>query len=503
MLRRIVHKVAVRSFLKRMHKIEKWLNQPLLYQELILRELLQKASHTQIGKQYHFHQIKNYEQFQKYVPVHEYEQLLPYFRQITAEQPNVLWSSKIQWFSKSSGTTDAKSKYIPVSIEALTENHFKGGRDLLALYFSANPKSKLFEGRLLALGGTLIPHPHNSHFTCGDISAILMKNMPDLARFSAALTQKTALMSNWEQKIEAMVKETAKLNVTALLGVPTWTLVLIRKLFEYYPQAKENLHCIWQNLEVFIHGAVNFEPYQAEFERIIPSADMYYWQTYNASEGFFAIQMEKKAKDMVLLVNHGIFYEFLDPKTNAVCSLQEVELYKPYILIITTNSGLWRYNLGDVIHFTSRNPYKIEVIGRSKLYLNAFGEELMIHNTDTAVAIACTKTKAILKDYTVAPVYFTHDKAGRHQWFIEFVQQPDSLTEFARVLDETLKSLNSDYEAKRYRNMTIQEPEIIILPNGTFDNWLKKHNKLGGQHKVPRLQNDRKFVNELMQLLST
>ncbi|MCS7076193.1 MAG: GH3 auxin-responsive promoter family protein [Bacteroidia bacterium] len=501
MLRKVVHKIAMRSFLKRTTNIQKWLNQPLKYQEIILKELLYKARNTHIGKIYGFNEIKNYDSFKERVPLFEYENLLPYFDKITSQQNNILWNSKIQWFAKSSGTTDAKSKYIPVSIESLTENHFKGGRDLLTFYFNANPKSKFFEGRLLALGGTLMPHPKNSCFICGDVSAILMKNMPDLARFSAALSQKTALMANWEEKIESMIKETAKLNVTALLGVPTWTLVLIRKLFECYPQASQNLHKIWPNLEVFIHGAVNFEPYQAEFNRIIPSDNMYYWQTYNASEGFFAVQMEGNTKDMALLVNHGIFYEFLDPKKNTVCALNEVELNKPYILIITTNAGLWRYNLGDVIHFTSRNPYKIKVIGRSKLYINAFGEELMIHNTDTAIKIACEKTNAILKDYTAAPVYFTHHQAGRHQWFVEFVRKPNDTDAFVKILDQTLKSLNSDYEAKRYKNMTIQEPELIILPEGTFDNWLKKHNKLGGQHKIPRLNNDRKFVEQLLEFM--
>lgn len=500
MLRKVVHKIAVKSFLKRIPNIELWLNNALLYQEKILKQLLNTASRTEVGKKYEFSSVKNYTEYARRVPVSEYEGFLSHFEKIVAGNQNVLWNSKIQWFSKSSGTTNAKSKYIPVSAEALNENHFKGGRDLLALYFNNNPESKFFEGRLLALGGTLHAHPDNSKVICGDVSAVLMKNMPDLARFSAALSPKTAIMSNWEQKIQAMIKETANMNVTALLGVPTWTLVLIRKLFEHFPEAQENLLKIWQNLEVFIHGAVNFEPYQAEFKRIIPSERMCYWQTYNASEGFFAIQTEKNTTDMALLTNHGIFYEFADIKTGKIYPLSEVELDKPYTVIITTNAGLWRYNLGDVVHFTSLNPYKIQVIGRSKLYINAFGEELMIHNTDTAIKIACEKTNAVLKDYTVAPAYFTRDKCGKHQWLIEFVHSPENLMEFTAILDQTLKSLNSDYEAKRFKDMTIQQPEVICLPQGTFEKWLKQQNKLGGQHKIPRLNNDRNIVEQIIQL---
>jgi hypothetical protein len=500
MLRKIVHKIAMTSFLKRMSKVESWLSDGLMYQEKILKQILYNAASTDIGKEYGFFSIKSYDDYAQRIPVREYEQFLPYFDKIVAGKTNVLWNSKIQWFSKSSGTTNAKSKYIPVSAEALNENHYKAGRDLLALYFNSNPESKFFEGRLLALGGTLLPHPNNPKFTCGDVSAILMKNMPDLARFSAALTQKTALMSDWDKKIQAMIQETATMNVTALLGVPTWTLVLIRKLFEYYPQAKENLLQIWQNLEVFIHGAVNFEPYYPEFKRIIPSDTMHYWQTYNASEGFFAVQTEKNATDMALLTNHGVFYEFLDNRTGKIYPLSEVELYKPYTLIITTNAGLWRYNLGDVIQFTSLNPFKIEIIGRSKLYINAFGEELMVHNTDIAIKTACEKTNAILKDYTVAPVYFTQNECGRHQWLVEFVHQPQNLDEFAHILDHTLKTLNSDYEAKRFNDMTIQKPEVISLPQGTFEKWLKQQNKLGGQHKIPRLSNNRDIVEQVMQL---
>jgi hypothetical protein len=499
MLRKVVHKIAMRSFLKRMPKIELWLNNAHEYQEKTLKQFLRVASATEIGKKHDFASIKNYTGYAERLPVLEYEEFVPYFDKIIAGKQNVLWGNKIQWFSKSSGTTNAKSKYIPVSAEALNENHFKAGRDLLALYFNNNPQSKFFEGRLLALGGTLLPHPNNSHITCGDVSAILLKNMPDLARFSAALTQKTALMPDWDKKIQAIVQETSKMNVSALLGVPTWTLVLIRKLFEYYPQAKENLLNIWQNLEIFIHGAVNFEPYQAEFKRIIPSQNMYYWQTYNASEGFFAVQTEKNAEDMALLTNHGIFYEFMDNKTNKVYPLWEVETHKPYTLIITTNAGLWRYNLGDVVRFTSLNPYKIQVIGRSKLYINAFGEELMIHNTDKAIKIACEKTNAILKDYTVAPAYFTQNQCGRHQWLIEFVHTPENLSEFTDVLDRSLKSLNSDYEAKRFNDMTIQKPEIVCLPKGTFERWLKQQNKLGGQHKIPRLSNNRDIVEQIIQ----
>lgn len=499
MLRRIVHKIAVNAFLKRLPNIKLWLEDAVRYQEKLFHQLLRGAIHTEIGKKYDFRSIKSYTEYARRVPVLEYEGFLPDFEKIAKGQSNVLWNSKIQWFSKSSGTTNNKSKYIPVSYEALQENHYKGGRDLLALYFESNPKTRFFEGRLLALGGTLLPHPDNPKMTCGDVSAILMKNMPDLARFSAALTQKTALMSNWDKKIEAILQETAKMNVTALLGVPTWTLVLARKLFEYYPDYRENLLKIWQNLEVFIHGAVNFEPYQAEFKRIIPSDTMNYWQTYNASEGFFAIQIEKNANDMALLPYHGIFYEFLDTKTGNIYALSEVELHKPYTLIITTNAGLWRYNLGDVIHFTSLRPFKIQVIGRSKLYINAFGEELMIHNTDIAIKTACEKTNAILKDYTVAPVYFSQNQCGRHQWLIEFVHLPNNLSEFTDILDQTLKTLNSDYEAKRFNDMTIQRPEIVCLSPNTFEKWLKQQNKLGGQHKIPRLSNNRDIVDQILQ----
>ncbi len=472
-------------------------------QKKLLIQLLHISKDTFYGSKYNFKRITTYSSFTETVPIVSYEELYPQIKKILSGEQNVLWPETIKWFAKSSGTTNDKSKYIPVSQTSLDEGHFKAGTDLLSIYLNNYNQSNLFDGKALALGGSKQINPVgklNNLFT-GDISAVLLKNLPFWVEFFRTPSLDVAMMPEWEDKLVQMALITSKQNITNISGVPTWTIVLIKKILEL--TKADNILEVWPNLELFIHGAVSFNPYKELFHQLIPTTSMRYLETYNASEGFFAIQDDPEKEEMLLLTNHGIFYEFENIKTKMVISLENVEIGKNYALIITTNSGLWRYRIGDTIKFYSINPYRIKISGRTKHFINAFGEELIIENADKAIAEACKEHNVSFYNYTAGPVYISGNKKGRHEWLVEFIKMPDNIEGFICSLDNELKKLNSDYEAKRYKNIVLDIPDIKCLDEGTFDKWLKKKKKLGGQNKIPRLSNNREYLDDLLKIISS
>jgi len=487
---------------KRKHQIALFLKYPVDVQEELLLHLLKAAKNTEFGIKKRFSSINNYAEFSENVPIQEYETFEPLIERCRNGEQNLFWPTEIKWFAKSSGTTNAKSKFIPVSEEALRYCHMKAGKDMLCLYINNNKDTQLFTGKGLRLGGSSeVYHDNGSHF--GDLSAIIIENMPFWADFSSAPSQEVALMSDWETKMDAIIDETITENITSLAGVPSWMLVLLNRILE--KTGKENILEVWPNLEVYFHGGVNFNPYRAQYQKIIPKANFKYYETYNASEGFFAIQDRNNSKELLLMLDYGIFYEFIpmdkyEGENSKTIPLSEVKKEINYAILITTNSGLWRYLIGDTVKFTATDPYRIKITGRTKHFINAFGEELIIENAEEGLKMACEKTNAIIKEYTVAPIFMDGKKSGGHEWIIEFVEAPESLSFFTIILDNTLKAINSDYEAKRYKNMTLMLPKIHSVRKGFFYEWLKKKNKLGGQNKIPRLSNSRDFVDELLKI---
>ena len=489
---------------KRIHQIELFMKYPMEVQQDWFNRLIDSGKNTEWGIKYDYKSIHSVDEYKKRVPIQNYESIKPFIDRLMKGEQNVLWPSDIRWFAKSSGTTAGKSKFIPVSGEAMEECHFKGGKDLISIYCNNHPGTQIFSGKGLTLGGSHQLNINNAASFYGDISAILMQNLPFWAQMIRTPELSIALMDKWEDKIEKMVSATIAENVTNISGVPTWTIVLAKRILEV--TGKKNLLEVWPNLELFIHGAVSFTPYKEQFHQLMPSNHFNYLETYNASEGFFGIQDLPGSDEMLLMLDYGVFYEFMPmeeyPKDNPnTISLDEVELNKNYALVISTNAGLWRYVIGDTIKFTSKYPFRIKITGRTKLFVNAFGEEVIIENTDQAIRIACEKTNSLVKDYTVAPIYFSDKNNGAHEWLIEFEKSPVSLEYFTDVLDNALKSLNSDYEAKRYKSIALRLPIVRIMPNGLFYQWMKSKGKLGGQHKVPRLSNDRDFINEIDELL--
>lgn len=489
---------------KRIHQINLFIKYPHDVQEEWRKNLIETAVSTEWGKKYHYSTIKTAQQFKQRVPLQNYETLKPYIQRLLKGEQNILWPTKIKWFAKSSGTTSDKSKFIPVTEEALEDCHFNGGKDLLSIYCNNNPDTLIFDGKGLTLGGSHQINQLNNESFYGDLSAVIIQNLPFWVQFIRTPDLDVALLEDFEKKIEKMANTTLHENVTIIAGVPTWTLVLINRLFE--KTGKNNLLEIWPNLELFIHGAVSFTPYRNNFNKIIPSASMNYLETYNASEGFFGIQDQSNSEDLLLMLDYGVYYEFIpidevENENPKVLSLNEVELNENYALVISTNAGLWRYVIGDTIKFTSLSPYRIRITGRTKHFINAFGEELIIDNTEKALEIACSKTNSVIKDYTAGPIYFSERKNGGHEWLIEFEKIPDDLKYFTYVLDEALKSVNSDYEAKRYKDLALKLPVIHAVPQNTFYNWMKKRDKLGGQNKVPRLSNNRKYLDDILEFL--
>ena len=490
---------------QRIHQIELFMKYPNEVQEELLMNLIKASEYTIIGQEYDYASIKSYTTFAERVPVSTYEELQPMIERTRRGEQNVFWETPIKWFAKSSGTTNAKSKFIPVSYEALEDCHYKGSKDLLCLYLNNNENSEMFLGKSLRLGGSSqIYEDNDSYF--GDLSAILIENMPLWAEFSSTPNNKISLMNDWETKLCSIIKEVKNENVTSFAGVPSWMLVLLNRLL--VETGKGNLLELWPNLEVYFHGGVNFEPYREQYQKILPKKDFKYYEIYNASEGFFAIQDLNNSNDLLLMLDYGIFYEFIPMDTfgttnQKIIRLAEVELFKNYAIVITTNSGLWRYLIGDTVRFTSLNPYRIRVTGRTKHHINVFGEELMVENTDQSIAIACQITKTEVVDYTVAPVFMKDKEKGAHEWMIEFKKNPENISDFRKTLDETLQSLNSDYEAKRHNNMTLNPLLINVARPNLFYDWLKENNKLGGQHKIPRLSNERDYLEQLKSMQIT
>lgn len=491
---------------KRLSQIERFTSDPIETQSQTLKDLLSRAKDTHWGKKYDYNSINSVYTFQQRVPIQSYQDIRPYVERLRKGEQNLLWPTEIKWFAQSSGTTQTKSKFIPVSTEALEECHFRGGKDVLALYTQQYPDTNIFKGKGLTLGGSHKINNFSNESYYGDLSAILIQNLPFWTDFIRTPDTSIALMGEWEEKIEKMAQTTIQENVTSLSGVPSWYLVLLKHILKV--TGKDNLHEIWPNLELFIHGGVSFTPYREQFRALLPSPSMHYMETYNASEGFFGIQNDPNDKAMLLMLDYGIYYEFIPMEfihheNPVVLSLDQVEIGHNYALIISTNGGLWRYRIGDTIRFTSTYPFKFVISGRTKLFINAFGEEIIIDNAEQALNVACQKTGAIIREYTASPIFMDRNNKGAHQWLIEFVTAPANIKEFAYILDSALMNLNSDYEAKRYKNITLDLPTVTIARKNLFYDWMKTKGKMGGQNKVPRLCNDRIIMDEILGISSS
>jgi GH3 auxin-responsive promoter len=492
----IISKLARNRF----WRIQNWSNHPVAAQRQVLQDLVSAGQYTELGKKYHFAKLFTLKEFKKHVPIHEYDDIKIYINRMMQGDDNILWNTPVKWFAQSSGTTSDKSKYIPISDESLADNHFKAAKDVLTNYYNNFPGSDLLTGKSLVVGGSHQLSKVNEEIQFGDLSAVLMQNSPFWGQWIRTPELSVALLDEWEEKIEQLAQITANENVTSLAGVPTWTLILLKRILQI--KNKQTIKEVWPNLELYVNGGVSFIPYKEQFDKII-GGKINYLEIYNASEGFIAAQVKPDDDGMLLFTEHGIFYEFMlveeygkrNPKT---VGLKDVELDKNYALVISTTGGLWRYLIGDTVIFTSINPYKIKVSGRLKHYMNAFGEEVIVDNTDKAIATACEKTNAMVSDYTAAPVYFSQNNNGAHEWLIEFEKTPNNITAFTYELDNALKDVNSDYEAKRHKDIALRLPIVHILPVGTFNEWLKSKGKLGGQHKVPRLSNDRIILEEVL-----
>jgi hypothetical protein len=485
---------------KRLYNIDLFRQYPYNVQEETFNKLIQKAKDTEWGKKYGYGEGLSINQYQSRVPLQRYEDIKPYVERLRNAEQNILWPSEIRWFAKSSGTTSDKSKFIPVSNESLEECHFRGGKDIIAINNTNYPESGILKGKALTLGGShQINNFSNSSFF-GDLSAILIENLPFWVSFYRTPSPKISLLPEWEEKIEKLIRHTFNENVTSLAGVPSWMLVLFKSILSY--TGKNHILEVWPNLELFIHGGVSFSPYREQYLKFIPSPKMHYIETYNASEGFFAIQDDPSTDDMLLMLDYGIFYEFI-PLENInepnppVYSVKDVQQGKNYAMVISTNSGLWRYVIGDTVYFTSLFPHKIKISGRTKHFINAFGEEVIIDNAEKALIAACNKTGALISEYTAGPVFMTDKIKGSHEWIIEFEKNPSDLKAFTFELDIALKNINSDYEAKRYKDITLGMPVVYSVEKGTFYKWFQEKGKLGGQNKMPRLSNDRQYLDEL------
>jgi hypothetical protein len=484
----------------RIWQIKNWMDHPVSAQRTVLQDLISSAQYTAFGKEYGFSSLFNIHDFKSRVPVHEYADLQPYIQRMMDGEENVLWNTPVHWFAMSSGTTSTKSKFIPVSEESLKENHFKASKDVLTNYYNQFPESELLTGKGLVVGGSHQINHWNDAIHYGDLSAVLMQNTPFWGQWLRTPELSVALLDNWSDKIEKLAQATAHENVTSLAGVPTWTLLLLKRILEI--RNKKYIHEVWPNLELYIHGGVSFVPYREQFEKIM-GRPIHYLEIYNASEGFFAGQSHPADDGMTLYTEHGIFYEFMSAeeygkKNPVTIGLDKVEIGKNYAPIISTSGGLWRYLVGDTICFTSINPYRIKVTGRIKHYMNAFGEEVMVDNADRAIAMASLATGGAVSDYTAAPVYFSENKNGCHEWLIAFEKEPDSMESFIQQLDLSLQSVNSDYEAKRKGGIALSMPIVHSIEPRVFNHWLEKKGKLGGQHKIPRLSNDRTILEEIL-----
>ncbi len=500
----ILNSILVWAMKKRIHQIDLFMKYPVDVQNEWFKTLIETSKDTEWGRKYAYSDIKSVADFKKQVPLQDYNSIKPYIDRAIKAEKNVLWPGETKWFAKSSGTTQDKSKFIPVTTESLETCHYKGGKDLISFYIQYKPDSKMFTGRGLVLGGSSEINQFNAQSYWGDLSSIIIDNLPIWAELHRTPSKKITLMPEWEKKLTAMAEVTSKQNITTLAGVPSWTLVLLNKVLEI--KNASTISEVWPNLETYTHGGVSFLPYKKQFDEIFNLPGLSCMETYNASEGFFGLQDQYGATydgGLLLMLDYGIYYEFLpvenlDEQNPQTLELSEVELGKNYALIISTNAGLWRYNVGDTIMFTDLNPFRFKITGRTKQHINVFGEELMVENAEKAMQIACDRTEAIVTDYTACPIFMESKNQGGHEWAIEFSREPENFDFFVKTLDNALKSVNSDYEAKRYKNFILKEPIMHKLPKGTFYNWLKQKGKLGGQHKVPRLSNTRKYLDEVL-----
>lgn len=487
---------------KRLHQIDLFRMHPIEVQKELLEKLILSGRRTVYGEKYNFDDINNYTEFAANVPLVDYEELKNWIDRTIKGEDNLLWPGETKWFAKSSGTTSDRSKFIPVTKVSLEECHYKGGKDLLAINYSLYPESKIYKGKHLVVGGSAEQNFLRPDSYTGDLSSIIIKNLPWWVEVKRTPSRETALLSEWEEKIERLARETIEEDVSSISGVPSWTLVLLNRILEI--TGESDIRKVWPNFELFMHGGVSFTPYRSEFKKLLPYDDVHYLESYNASEGFFGIQ-DQEDGDLLLMLDYGVFFEFI-PMTEfngihseTVLELKDVALGENYAIVISTNGGLWRYIVGDTIEFTNIKPYRFKVTGRTSHFINTFGEEVIIHNTDEAVKHACEMTDAHLADYTACPIYMKEGNQGGHEWMIEFRKSPDDIKEFAEILDNKLREINSDYDAKRSYDLSLAFPLVHKVEKGFFEGWLKSRDKLGGQHKVPRLSNDRIIMEELLQ----
>jgi hypothetical protein len=488
---------------KRIYQIELFKEHPHEAQREVLFDLLYQASGTEIGQKYDFKNIKSEKEFSDQLPVCTYDDVKGTIDRMMLGEKNLLWPGETKWFAKSSGTTHDKSKFIPVSKDSLEGIHLRGGRDVFAIYLRNYPESELLSGKSLTLGGSHKVNNFNNKSYYGDLSAIIIENIPFWTDFYRTPSAEISLLEEFEEKIEKIIQFSLDENVTSFAGVPSWYLVLLKRVLEI--TGKENILEVWPNLEVFTHGGVAFEPYREQYRKLIPSDRMHYMETYNASEGFFGIQDDPNQSDMLLMLDYGIYYEFIameefgtdDPK---VVPLYDIEIGTNYAMVITTNGGLWRYLIGDTIRFTSKYPYKFVITGRTKHYINAFGEEVIVDNAEKAFKMACELTNAVISEYSGGPIYMDDKQKGAHEWVVEFEKMPDDLNQFIAAFDSALKTVNSDYEAKRHKNLSLEMPHFVVARKGLFYDWMKNRGKIGGQNKIPRLSNDRQYLDQLIKL---
>jgi hypothetical protein len=485
---------------KRIDQIELFKKYPVETQQETLYQLLGKAASTEWGKKFSYASITTVKEYQSRFPVQTYEEIIPYVERLRKGETNLLWPGEIKWFAKSSGTTSTKSKFIPMSSEALEDCHYRAAKDILVIYTMLNPETGIFSGKCLTLGGSHKMNQFSNDSLYGDLSAILIENAPFWVEIIRTPKQKIALLEDFEEKLNLITLSTVNENITNFSGVPSWYLVLIKQILAH--TGKSNLLDVWPNLEVFFHGGISFTPYREQYKQLIDGDQMKYMETYNASEGFFGIQDDPGSSDLLLMLDYGIFYEFVPAdKINSdsppVYTIGEVEKGVNYAIIISTNGGLWRYMMGDTVVFTCLNPYRFRISGRTKHFINVFGEEVIIDNADKAIESACRATGAIVTEYTAGPVFISTHSKGSHEWIIEFEKEPSDLNLFTDTLDNSLMCVNSDYEAKRYKDLNLVRPVVRSVPKGTFSKWLKSKNKLGGQNKVPRLSNSREYIEDL------
>ena len=493
----IFNSVASFFLKRRISQIELFKDYPIEVQQEVLRKMIVYSIDTEIGKKYDFKTIRHYNDFKERLPTVTYEEIYEDIERNRKGEQNIFWRTPIKWFAKSSGTTNAKSKFIPISFESLEDCHYKAGKDMLSLYFNNNIDSQLLVGKCLRLGGSREIYENNDSYY-GDLSAIMIDNLPFWAELSSTPSSKTSLIPEWEDKVKAIIKESMNQKVTSFAGVPSWMLSLLQQVIE--KTGKDNILEIWQDAEVYFHGGVSFEPYRNLYNKLFPSKDFKYFEIFNASEGFFAIQDQNSSTELLLMLDYGIFYEFIpvNGSESEIVSLADVKLNTNYEMVITTNSGLWRYKIGDTIKFTCLNPYRVKVTGRTKHFINVFGEELVVENAEMALSKTTELTKSEISNYTVGPIFMSDKTKGSHEWIIEFSKEPDDMNKFTEILDLSLQSLNSDYEAKRYKDSTLELPKIIKGRKNLFYDWLRSRNKLGGQNKIPRLSNSREYVEELL-----